>query len=151
MRNKVLPNLPRSKAKQLIKTIGLSKEQSNKVRKHLILGNTVIDEVRVAHQEITRNRKGEVQTLGNIVSGKIVNKYRAKKWLSGVTGIGRRSLTCLNGKKSEAKKAYTRKRTRMVCEKEVQDFLERDDNSRCMPGEANVKKSQRISKGRQEY
>lgn len=34
----------------------------------------------------------------------------------------------------------------MVCEKEVHDFLERDDNSRCMPGEANVKKVREYQK-----
>lgn len=39
-----------------------------------MLGNAVIDEVRAAYQEIKRNREGEVQALGNILSGKIVKK-----------------------------------------------------------------------------
>lgn len=72
MRKKVLTNSPRSKANQPIKEIGLSK--SNKVRKPIMLGNAVIDEVRAAYQEIKRNREGEVQALGNILSGKIVKK-----------------------------------------------------------------------------
>lgn len=76
MRKKVLTNSPRSKANQPIKETGLSKEQSNKVRKPILLGNAVIDEVRAAYQEIKRNREGEVQALGNIPSGKIVKKKK---------------------------------------------------------------------------
>lgn len=34
----------------------------------------------------------------------------------------------------------------MVYEKEVHDFLKRDDNSRCMPGKADVKKSENIKR-----
>lgn len=78
MRKKVLTNSPRSKANQPIKEIGLSKSQSNKVRKPIMLGNAVIDEVRAAYQEIKRNREGEVQALGNILSGKIVKKKKNK-------------------------------------------------------------------------
>lgn len=76
MRKKVLTNSPRSKANQVRKEIGLSKKQSNKVRKPIMLGNAVIDEVRAAYQEIKRNREGEVQALGNILSGKIVKKKK---------------------------------------------------------------------------
>lgn len=34
----------------------------------------------------------------------------------------------------------------MVYEKDVHDFLKRDDNSRCMPGKADVKKSENIKR-----
>lgn len=137
-------NSPRSKANQLIKEMNLSKQQMLRVRKHLILGNAIIDGVRAAHQENKGKRKRDVQTLSSIRSGKSVRKYRAKKWPSFETGIGRRNLTGLQRSKFGSKRVHRRKRARQVYPKEVEEFLERHDNSRCMPGKGDAKKSDSV-------
>jgi hypothetical protein len=41
---------------------------------------------------------------------------------------------------------HTRKRAEKVYSKEVKDFLERDDNSRCNPGKSDVKMSDNTKK-----
>jgi DNA-binding Xre family transcriptional regulator len=121
-----------------MKEAKLTREQSQKVRKHLILGSAVIEGIKTAHQEI----KGQVFTLSSIVSGKIVKKYRGKKWLSSQTGIARKNLGSLRRSKFESVRVHTRKRAQKVYSKEVNDFLERDDN----PRKSDVKMSDNTKK-----
>ena len=94
-----------------MKEAKLTREQSQKVRKHLILGSAVIEGIKIAHQEIKGKRKGQVFTLSSIVSGKIVKKYRGKKWLSSQTGIARKNLGSLRRSKFESVIVHTRKRS----------------------------------------
>ena len=114
MRKGVQSDSPRSKATKLMKEAKLTREQSQKVRKHLILGSAVIEEIKTAHQEIKRKRKGQVFTLSSIVSGKIIKKYRGKKWLSSQTGIARKNLGSLKRSKFESVRVHTRKRAQKV-------------------------------------
>ena len=146
MRKRVQSDSPRSKTTKLTKEAKLTREQSQQVRRHLILGSAVIEEIKTAHQEIKGKRKGEVFTLSSIVSGKIVKKYRGKKWLSSQTGIPRKNLGSLRRSKFESVRVHTRKRAQNVYSKEVNDFLERDDNSRCNPGKSDVKMSDNTKK-----
>jgi hypothetical protein len=97
-----------------MKEAKLTREQSQQVRRHLILGSAVIEEIKTAHQEIKGKRKGEVFTLSSIVSGKIVKKYRGIKWLSSQTGIPRKNLGSLRRSKCEAVRGHTRKRAQNV-------------------------------------
>ena len=96
---------------------------------------------KTAHQEIKGKRKGQVFTLSSIVSGKIIKKYRGKKWLSSQTGIARKNLGSLKRSKFESVRVHTRKRAQKVYSREINDFLERDDNSRCNPGKSDMKMS----------
>jgi DNA-binding Xre family transcriptional regulator len=114
MRKRVQSDSPRSKATKLMKEAKLTREQSQKVRKHLILCSAVT--------------KGQVFTLSSIVSGKIIKKYRGKKWLSSQTGLARKNLGSLRRSKFDSVRVHTRKRAQKVYSKEVNDFLERDDN-----------------------
>lgn len=63
MRKRVQSDYPRSKATKLMKEAKLTRTRSQKVRKHLIPGSAVIEEVKTAHQEIKGKRKGQVFTL----------------------------------------------------------------------------------------
>ena len=128
MRKRVQSDSPRSKATKLMKEAKLTREQSQKVRKHLILGSAVIEEIKTAHQEIKGKRKGQVFTL------------------SSQTGIPRKNLGSLRRSKFESVRVHTRKRAQKVYSKEGSDFLERDDNSRCNPGKSDVKMSDNTKK-----
>jgi len=134
MRKRVQSDLPRSKATKLMKEAKLTRKQSQKVRKHLIPGSAVIEEIKTAHQEIKGKRKGQIFTLSSIVSGKIIKKYRGKKWLSSQTGIARKNLGSLKRSKFESVRVHNRKIAQKVYSKEVNDFLERDDNPGNDPG-----------------
>ncbi|KAK3102947.1 hypothetical protein FSP39_015174 [Pinctada imbricata] len=141
MKKKTETDSPRSSANKLIKEAGLSKRQGKKVRKQLILGNAVLAEVKETYKEIKEKRNGRVATLGSIVSGKIIKKYRGNNWLSSQTGITRKSLTS-GTTKWKVSTCHARKRARKMYAREVQEFLERDDNSRCQPGKADSKISE---------
>ena len=66
MRKRVQSDLPRSKATKLMKEAKPTRKQSQKVRKHLIPGSSVIEGVKTAHQEIKGKRKGQVFRLSSI-------------------------------------------------------------------------------------
>jgi HD-GYP domain-containing protein (c-di-GMP phosphodiesterase class II) len=57
MRKRMQSDSPRSKATKLMKEAKLTREESQQVRKHLILGSAVIEEVNTAYQEIKGKRK----------------------------------------------------------------------------------------------
>jgi hypothetical protein len=48
--------------KYLTTNTKLTREQSQQVRRHLILGSAVIEEIKTAHQEIKGKRKGQIFT-----------------------------------------------------------------------------------------
>ena len=77
---------------------------------------------------MTENPK-EIDHLQSIISGKVIRKYRLRKYLQDMTDVDRRKV--ISNKKimrSKKIKSY------------ISNFLMRDDNSRCMPGKGDTVK-----------
>ncbi|WAR31895.1 hypothetical protein MAR_034437 [Mya arenaria] len=112
------PDTPRSKTKQILKNAGLSKHQSAKVRKQLLLANVVQAQIENRRLGIKRM---ELDYVRGLKGGKILSKYKLGSEVS--------KLTVENT-------IYRNRRQREVerYRAHVLEFLMRDDNSRCNPG-----------------
>ncbi|WAR08592.1 hypothetical protein MAR_018550 [Mya arenaria] len=117
---------PRSKTDSLLKCCGIHPEQATE-------NNTIAE---------TPN---EIRKLKSIIIGKVVKKYRLRKYLQDMTALGRRKL--INNKRTNTK--IMRSRAEKV-KRDVYAFLMRGDNSRVMPGKGDTvtvgreKKTKRI-------
>lgn len=134
------PSTPRSKTEAQINSARLDKHQANTVRKHLLLSNVVMDEVRSAKEQ---NNPGRAKILHNVVAGAIVRKYRCANLLSKWTGLSRNKLNAAGKSKSKTLLCSKQQRMREVMKfkNSVINFLSRDDNSRNMPGKADKVKT----------
>ncbi|KXJ28616.1 hypothetical protein AC249_AIPGENE17438 [Exaiptasia diaphana] len=124
---------PRTRTEVQIRNAGLTpKKVPSQLRKRLAFSNVLSDEIRQS-QEKNKSTKCK-QSIREIVSGKILKKYRMVHTMNQATGIGRNSLH-----KSTCKDVKGRDKTRLRAQvnakiEQVKSFLERDDNSRMMPG-----------------
>ncbi|WAR08577.1 hypothetical protein MAR_018535 [Mya arenaria] len=117
---------PRRKTDSLLKCCGIHPEQATE-------NNTIAE---------TPN---EIRKLKSIITGKVVKKYRLRKYLQDMTALGRRKL--ISNKRTNTK--IMRSRAEKV-KRDVFAFLMRGDNSRVMPGKGDTvtvgreKKTKRI-------
>ena len=104
------------------------------IHTQLVYGNVISSEIAIANAE-ERNRK---QGIRNLISGKILKKYRMGKLVSKITGTNRNKLSKVSSKLLITK---PKKRQEDVELKNlVKDFYCRDDNSTTMPGKRDSKK-----------
>ena len=129
---KKAPLTPKSKTEEQMRQMNLNKEQAKKIKCQLLLGNVVMEEIRVTKQH---NKIGHSKLLHNTLAGKIVKKYRCISLLSRNSGFSR-SLLSGTSSKSLVMERKTRKRELQCYRDDVIDFMERDDNSRNMPGKS---------------
>ena len=127
---------PRKRTESLMNEATLTSEQKLKIRKPLLLGNVLTDEIK-ASRESTPAQK--VKAIHRVVSGKILKKYRCGSLLSNKTGLCRHRLTRmklkqqLDGKLSRVCKLQKHREL-------IEHFIKREDNSRVQPGKADAKK-----------
>ena len=126
------PSTPRSRTEAQLKAANLNNDQAKNIRRQLLMGNVVMDEVR-ATKKISRKKK--VRDLTKVISGRIVKKYRCASLVSKCSSIDRRTLGSVGSKNLE-ERGRVKLRDVHKYMKEVVDFLQRDDNSRSMPGKA---------------
>jgi hypothetical protein len=127
---------PRKRTSTEIREEGLTPSKMSKtIQRKLLLANVLTDELHGTWKE--NGTKGK-KLISKIISGKLLKKYRLRKYVG-------RSLTkkIFNSKKISAfpiiqKKVEARESLRNT----VIRFLERDDNSRMMPGKNDKKKTQ---------
>lgn len=139
-------NTPRSNAHADIRELGLTpRKVSKKIKTKLVMVNAMLEEVK----ESKKSNKAQTskRVVANIVSGKILKKYRCLETMSRATGISRASL-----KRATAKTIKTKPRKRHANEREnvkqrVIAFMERDDVSINMPGKKDCKKTEDGDKG----
>ena len=123
-----------------MKEANLTKNQRNKIRKQLLLGNVLVREIREAKKNTPASKKS---SLHKIISGQIVKKYRCISRLGQATGLCRHKLATVNSKRLQ--NGIRRRKTKVTAlQHKIVDFLEREDNSRCQPGKKDAKK---IDKG----
>ena len=127
-----VPSTPRSRTLAQMQEANIDHDQAAKIRRQLLLGHVVMDEVKEAKKG---TKKKKTRLMSNVIAGKIVKKYRCASLLSKNTGFDRRTLGKAYSKNLDKLGAVRQRDVRKFRE-EVIAFLERDDNSRAMPGKA---------------
>lgn len=130
---------PKSKTHLELRSAGVSPRTLPKpVVRKLELANIIGEEIK---DTLRKNpSKAKQNLIKNIVSGKIVKRYRCKSALQRFTGFELRHLK--TNKTVELVNFTRNKAAREVLKKSVLGFLERDDISRCMPGKQDALKSE---------
>ena len=121
---------PRTSADREICASGLSPSQYPRIQQKLLVENSIASELRQAQKE----NKEQAGSLRNVVAGRIVKKYRLVKAVSEETKLDRRKMTL---SVSKLITNCTRKRQntlKSTMSSHIVAFLQRDDNSRMMPG-----------------
>ncbi|WAR01023.1 hypothetical protein MAR_025395 [Mya arenaria] len=139
-------NTPRGKTDSLLKQSGINPQTVPEIRKRLIFSECLNEEIRSA-KDAQENRSDRKTVVHKVVSGRVIKRYRLKSTLEEHTRLNRRkSYACKSVLLCKRSRLTT---LRQSVRNEVLKFLERDDNSRVMPGKADAAKTEstiRISK-----
>lgn len=131
------PNTPRSKTNAQLRDAGIRGKQVNKIRRTLLLSHALIEEVKMAKKV---NKPGKTSILCNVVAGRIIRKYRCISALSKKIGLNRNKVgkvttKCIDYNKQRRSREVKRYRDDVI------RLMERDDNSRQLPGKADKVKT----------
>lgn len=128
------PKTPKSRADKILLKSGINPKRHPNIRKRLIYNECVNVEIMDAANHASNTKS----VVHKVVSGKSVAQYRLKSFMQKMTSFNRRkSLSCkdLNVKK---KRIMQQKADNL--KEHVTSFLNRDDNSRSMPGKGDAVK-----------
>lgn len=124
-------NTPRSKTDALLKDSGIKPTSVPAIRKKLVYAECLNKEI----SHLVTEGTSEIAKLHRVVSGKVVKKYRMRAYLESMTQLERRrALKASSDKKRKLR--FTAERVKS----DIQRFLNRDDNSRLMPGKSDCVK-----------
>lgn len=129
---------PRKETDNDISELQLTPRRKEKIRRKLILGNAVLQEINDSKKCTTRKSRS---LLHNIVAGRVTRKYRLLSEISKSTGLSRNSLYRCKYKKLE-KYIEKRKSLTKTILVSVHEFLQREDNCRIQPGKSDSKKDE---------
>ncbi|KAJ8048235.1 hypothetical protein HOLleu_00469 [Holothuria leucospilota] len=133
---------PRSKVTAQLKQAGFSpRSVPQKFKRQLQFSQAIVDEVRYSSAKL--KKQNDKKVLNRIISGKVIKKYRLISLTKKSLGIDRRALARVNSKNvGHIIRGPKQQRTAWVkLQNEVLTFLEREDNSRVMPGKKDACKS----------
>lgn len=130
---------PRKRTATELRARGITPRKVPKVvLDKLVFANVVGDEIRSAWN--SNGQKGK-KVIRNIISGKGIQMYRLKRRLGLLTGIKRTSLKSSTKKCDTIPSIQKRVAARDKLRRQIETFLERDENSRVMPGKADKTKT----------
>lgn len=129
---------PRSKAKADLRKAGISPRKAPSLAKKLEFGNCIVREVEEACA--TKKWKSKLPLL-SVVTGRIMKKYRQVSRLSKHINVSRQQLTLVQGKVFQEAKKSRMSQARSQLHHDIVDFMEREDNSTCLPGKLDATKS----------
>jgi hypothetical protein len=124
------PMTPRSKSVDLLRSEGLTPKKHPKLIKQLTFHNSIVEEVK---RNIAPNRgRARQRTALQIVCGKVIKRYRMTSNSSRALGVNRGQINKAGTGTliQKRRKAFQKLQT----SENVKRFLERDDNSTCLPG-----------------
>ena len=130
---------PRSKTKKMLRKCKVTPE----VRRELVFHNAIIDSIRRRYQE--NNDCKSKQVLRRAVAN-VQKKYKVMRRLSTRLGICRKAMMKDNMKDLKYQRKIRSDRTDNQTNIKIQEFLERDDNSRQMPGKKDTVTKQQVKK-----
>ncbi|KAK3092943.1 hypothetical protein FSP39_009152 [Pinctada imbricata] len=128
MKSKEAPLTPRRKTEKMMRDAGIQRNRS--VRKHLLMSNVLIDEMK---KKMKEKKAGNKRTVYGQVVGNLIKKYRCVSKISKETGVHRNLISRtikegVNLSKQRRSRALAKHRETVV------RFLERKDNCRLQPG-----------------
>ncbi|MEW8542104.1 MAG: hypothetical protein AB2693_01100 [Candidatus Thiodiazotropha sp.] len=129
------PSTPRSKTDHLLKRAGILPTQAKEIRKKLLYAECVNEEIK----EAKRNNPRKLRAINVVVSGKLIAKYRLKSLLHRCANINRKKGHVQNKEILVTRKSRDEAKRRKT-ETLIHSFLERDDNSRLLPGKSDAVK-----------
>jgi hypothetical protein len=124
------PRTPKSKAEHLMKDIGLTSAQKDKIRKEFVIINVIAAQL---HEKKNEQTKATVGSMHMLVAGQILRKYRLNKSLCTRTGFNKTTTYrySIFSNITPLKDKTSRKFECMIL-----DFYGRDDNSHNQPAKA---------------
>ena len=125
---------PNSKTDKLLQENGIDPSVATAVKQKLLFAECISEEIKEAA------KVNDPDLLRPIISGERITKYRLKKRLSDCTGVNRRKLN-VKKKLIEIKKRTRKEYINQTITRDIREFLERDDNSRLLPGKADAVKA----------
>ncbi len=134
----LVKDTPRSKVSQQLKQVGLQSVPPI-IRKQLQFSHAIMQEVR--HSVAEDNGQRHKTVLSWIISGRVVKKYRFITQTKKQTGLGWRSLAGVSATKKTCIGLQQQRKAWTSLQDDVLSFLERDDNSRIMPGKKDACKT----------
>ena len=138
-KTKAKDNTPRKQVDAQLKSMqGVTPKQKADIRKNLLLGNVLLEEIKATKDNTSRKTR---HRLHSTIAGKITKKYRLLSTLSERTGLARNSLTNVKTKSFQLRRER-RSRVAAALQDSVLAFLSREDNSRTQPGKADAKKTE---------
>lgn len=133
---------PKSKSIHELRSLGISPDKHNRLVKKLTFHNSLVEEIK---SKIVPNRgRARQRTALELISGKLIRKYRLRSNSSRALGVNRGQLLKADKGKSIVKRRKVLERTQMAMQ--VRDFLDRDDNSSCLPGKRDSTKTKTETK-----
>ena len=128
---------PRSKAKKVLRSSGISPRKVPFIQRRLELLNVMMDEVKESCKT-QKSAKTKLDPL-RVISGKVVKKYRLVRKLGNDLQMNRKGLDFRKGKAVVVQVKKRLFETRARLKRKVASFFEEDDNSICLPGKADTK------------
>lgn len=127
------PLTPRGKANKLMEENGIDPAKAPKIKQKLVFAECLTDEIKDA---ISVN---DTNIVKPIIYGKKMKKYRLKNKLGHTIGIDRRKLVG-HKKLAEIRKRRRNEEINNAVNRDIKEFLEREDNSRLLPGKSDAVK-----------
>jgi hypothetical protein len=123
------PRTPKSRSESEMKKAGIEPDKHPNIRKKLMFANCIVGEMR---EKVMSRRSLDNTVIKKVVAGNIMRKYHLTQYTANLIGLRVRHKTNSGlERRNLAKQRYTK----------VTEFLEREDNSRLMPGKADAVKN----------
>ncbi|CAG2223343.1 unnamed protein product [Mytilus edulis] len=126
---------PMRKANQDLREANLSPTKYPDLQKKLTYHNCLISEIK----ESVSHEKNKFPVL-QVITGKAIRDHKCIRRLSYDIKVNRKQLMKIKSKREKEKKKTRMKAAREDLRSKVLVFLERDDNSTCLPGKRDNKK-----------
>lgn len=129
------PLTPRSKTNRLLSKAGIDPSQPSvsKLKQKALFAECIGKEIKEA------SRSNKKQVVMRIVTGKIVKKYKMKGLLAASTGLNRRKMKNVQKSISLSKRSCNKVLSQRI-DQDIQHSLEREGNSKLLPGKADAVK-----------
>lgn len=125
-----------------IRKLGMSPRSVPRPLKKLLFANVIMEELKNAASAPNAKKGTKQKAKGlaeSVFAGKVIKKYRCMGLLQKYAQVGRRVLNTHHGKLVYKRKKRNEERSDEL-KKQVISYLERDDNSRMLPGKADCTK-----------
>ncbi|CAC5394558.1 unnamed protein product [Mytilus coruscus] len=127
---------PMRKANKDLREANLSPTKYPDLQKKLTYHNCLISEIK---ESVSHEKKNKFPVL-QVITGKAIRDHTCIRRLSYDIKVNRKQLMKIKSKREKEKKKTSMKAAREDLRSKVIAFLERDDNSTCLPGKRDNKK-----------